>query len=205
MKRFYVINYEPDGIGSPYYLGGNYDPEEWEFDIDDPNPLDIKVNREHALSVTDPEIKNIDFDFYTPDPTIVSKEFLALCEKQEVAFKAITLDISLAKRKNQGKKYSIFIPATHIALLDIENSVADIEKILETGENKINPIFPPNFVYAKIEKFATKEIQTPPLFQCIEIRQLVCTEEFKAEALSRNLKGLKFVPIDEQFQFDPWA
>jgi hypothetical protein len=205
MKRFYVVNYEPDGIGSPYYLGGNYDPEEWEFDIDDPNPLDIKINRKHSLSLTDPEIKNIDFDFYTPDPTIVSKEFLALCNEQKVPFKAIPFDISLARGKKQEKEYSIFIPATHVALLDIENSVAEIEKILETGENKINPIFPPNFVYAKIEKFAINEVQTASLFQCIEIRQLVCTNEFKIEALSRNLKGLKFVPIDEQFRFDPWS
>lgn len=104
-----------------------------------------------------------------------------------------------------AKRYFVFLPATHISLLDFENSIFEIERLRENGDATIHKDFPDIPVYSKIEKFIVKNIEVPHLLQCIDIFSLVCTDTFKKEALNRNFHGLKFIPLDETYVYDPWT
>jgi hypothetical protein len=35
--------------------------------------------------------------------------------------------------------------------------------------------------------------------------ELVCTEKFRHEAEKNRLLGIRYVPIDSSYKYDPWA
>jgi hypothetical protein len=113
--------------------------------------------------------------------------------------------VTLHSGQLSAKDYFIYLPAAHVALLDVEKSTVEIEKIVETGEAMIDKLHPPNLVYARIDHFVPREMTTPELFFCIELIRLVCTEKFKIGATEKNIIGLDFTPVDANFRYDPWG
>ena len=57
----------------------------------------------------------------------------------------------------------------------------------------------------RIEKFVSRDVETPHLFQCVELFSLVCTETFRAQALKRMLRGVEFIRLDDDYVYDPGA
>jgi hypothetical protein len=202
--NFYVVTYSAGAAGCPHYLTGDYSPEEWEFDTEEADPVSLKIDKQYPLKITDSETSALLFDFYEPSPTIVSQEFLHLCEKYKAKYRAIPLNITRPKKRPVQKQYSIFLPGDHIALLDVNSSIAEAEINTDTGGPLINKTFPTTPVYAKIERFVPKNTSTPSLFWCVEIGKLMCTEEFQKGASSAGLYGLVFVHTDD-FRHDPWG
>ena len=203
--KFHVLEYEPDDKGCPYYLSERATPKEWEWDGYDTKPFDVKITKNYSSKITDKDINFIDFDLYRTDSPYVSDKFVALCKELSVSFRAIPIDITMRDGSRPEKTYFVFLPASYISLIDVENSIFEIERLRENGDATMHRDFPDIPVYSKIENFRTKDIEAPHLFQCIDIFSLVCTDVFKIEALKRNLRGLKFTPLDETYIYDPWA
>jgi hypothetical protein len=204
-KKLYILEYRPDGDGCPYFMAEEGEPGAWEWDNQDPNPFGIRVTSSYALRITDHEIRFIDFDLYGTNLKYVSDQFIEVCDAFDVRFRPVPLDVTFWDGSRPQKKYSVFLPADHLPILDPERSIVEVERVAETGEPMGNRYFPQIPFYKKIEKFVVKDIGLPPLFQCVEINALVCGEEFRVAALNAGLRGLKFVPLDDSYSYDPWA
>jgi len=206
MKRqFHTLQYEPNGQDCPYFLSQHSVPEEWEWRNYEVDPYGVTIVANYRSQITDPDVKFIDFDFYGSDAPYVSDRFLAVCDEFSVRYRAVPVEITLRDGTRPEKPYFFFLPADQLSLLDPERSIAEIDRVKETGAQMMDKIFPDVPVYSKIEKFVVKDDVTPHLFQCIEIFSLVCTDEFFKMASERGLRGIKFTPIDEAYVYDPWA
>ena len=205
-KQLYTLKYAPDDAGCPHFLSEEPMPEEWEWSSYETRPLDIDISKKYATRITDTDIDTVDFDFYGADAPYVSTRFLALCDALAVRYRAVPIDMTLHDGSRPPKSYAIFLPASHLSIIDTEKSVYELDRVVETGDTMMNQAFPELPVYSKIERFVTKEnIEVPHLFQCIEIFSLVCTEAFRQEAIGRGLAGLQFTALDEGYVYDPWA
>jgi len=203
--KLYSLKYEPDGNGCPHFLSEKVVPDEWEWNPYETKPFDIEIAKRYSSKITDKAIKFIDFDFYGTDSRYVSDKFTTLCNDLSISFRAIPIDITMRDGSRPEKSYFVFLSASHISILDTEKSIYEIERLKENGAVAMHKDFPEIPVYSKIEKFIAKNLEFPHLFQCIDIYSLVCTDAFKNESLNRNLRGLKFIPLDEGFTYDPWA
>ncbi|MNC43803.1 hypothetical protein D3C75_926800 [compost metagenome] len=68
------------------------------------------------------------------------------------------------------------------------------------GERQGMPV-----VYDRIEKFVIRDGIDEDLFYCEELKQMVCSSEFRLGYLERNLVGLEFKKIDGDFIYAPWG
>lgn len=203
---YFVVKYSGGESGCPHHLSGEMNQEEWEWDPFSPNPHQARIEKQYAFKVTDPDIETIHFDFYEAPSCYVSDKFLSLCDVLNVSYRAVPLEIQIS---NGGKIQSfprhIFLIASGVSLLDKENSEFSLEMDLETGMTMYNRYFPDSPIYSFIGKFVSNTESHPALFRCIETMELVCNSEFKDLATSSMLHGISFLPIDEQYKFDPWG
>jgi hypothetical protein len=204
-ERFFILNYEPGPDVGPPYLSGSLNFPEFEWDVFCQNPRGVSINREYVFTVTDKDVRGIDFDFYGEQSYLVSDRFLALSEDLQVDFRSVPVKIVMPDGKSSKNKYSYFLPATYISLLDQEKSSYAVDVNVETGELLADKLFPGQPVYEKIDRFFAKNISTPNLFVCTEILQLVCTNRFRKEVEEQGLKGIRFTTLDETYVYDPWA
>lgn len=168
------------------------------------DPFGVDVKHEYVFVLSDPSI-SIDFDFYGTQTNYVSKEFLAACENLGVRYRAIPISI-IADGKSAGKKaYSIFLPADHESLLDRQRSDYSEDRDLETKGVAENKLFPGTPMYSWIKRFIPRDDCSSNLFRCTETMELICSQEFKAEVERCALKGIDFLPIDENYSYDPWG
>jgi hypothetical protein len=120
-------------------------------------------------------------------------------------YRAIPLRLTHAGAKAAMKDYFIFLPGTHIALLDRERSEFLEDRDERSGQVAENRLFPGTPMYSWIKRFVTRNDCAANLFRCTETMDIVCSEEFKARAERKGLKGIKFVPIDDRYRYDPWG
>jgi hypothetical protein len=201
----YKIQYLPDGEACPYYLSEKQDPDEWEWGSYEPDALSVNITKKYTTTITDNEVKQIDFDFYGTDSPYVSNPFVKLCEEFSVKFRLIPIDLTLSDGSRPTKSYFVFLSVDHLALLNIEKSESETDVDRETGKTAMSALFPNVPIYNKISKFVAKDLETPHLFNCIEIFSLVCSDTFRNKSREHGLKGLDFIPLDENFVYDPWA
>ncbi|QGZ40048.1 hypothetical protein IP92_05598 [Pseudoduganella flava] len=204
-KDLYILQYEADGLGCPHHLALEMTPPQWEWSAYEPNPMSVPINNTYSAKITDGEIDRIDFDMYGTNTKYVSTAFLDVCKEHDVTFRAIPLDLRLPDGSKPEKDYSIFLPGDIVALLDADKSIAEVERVVETGETMMSVLVPNTPVYSKITKFVAKDIALPHLFLCAEVFSLVCTADFLHTASGRGLRGLKFTPLDDSYIYDPWA
>jgi hypothetical protein len=203
-EKLFILEYQPDEKGCPYSFAEDSDPLEWEWDNQYPRPHDLNITKKYSSKIIDRDIKFIDFDFYGLDSKYVSNIFIELCKDCDVNFRPIPLDLVLHNRTRPKKSYFIFLPGDHLAILDNTKSIVDPELVVETGKPMTRRFFPEVPIYKKIEKFIPKNILLPNLFQCVELGSLVCTDKFRAQAIARNIRGVQFTPLDENYIYDPW-
>lgn len=204
-EKLFILQYKPDGGACPHHLSGKNEPSEWEWGNFEPRPHDISITKDYSLIIAEGDAESIDFDFYGSKSKFVSDRFITLCNDYKVNFRPVPIDIRSQRGVRPKKPYFVFLPADHLAILDREQSQAEVELVDGSDEVMMDRVFPDVPVYQKIEKFITKDIEVPHLFQCIEIFSLVCTETFRDEAVERGLQGLAFVALDERYVYDPWA
>lgn len=208
--KFFNVKAASGAPGCPAFLNGDWNHSEWEWNPAAPVEADLDIKKEYVFTVTNPGLATLSFDYYGTSTRFVSAQFLDLCRHLEVRFKAIPLKLMLrgpgfADREVTNKDYFIFFPTDHLALLDRARSTFTEELVVETGEAMMQRYFPAHPFYARIDGFVPRTQQTPTMFDCIELNDLVCTGEFKARCLERQLLGLQFIPIDHNFVFDPFA
>lgn len=203
--KLYILEYHPDENGCPVHIAQEYEPEEWEWENQDPNPFQVQIARQYSSVIIDGDIRFVDFDFYGLDSRLVSSRFIDVCKTCAVRFRSVPFDIRFSDYSRPEKQYFIFLPADHLPILDAERSVCEVELNVETGMPMMDRFFPDIPIYQKIEKFVVRDFTFPALFQSVELDMLVCTDEFHQHAMNSGLRGLKFVPLDENYVYDPWA
>lgn len=203
---YFVVRYKGGEIGCPHHLSGELNQEQWEWDPFSPDPHSEIVEKDYVLKVSDTDVKTIGFDFYEAPSYYVSKKFLSVCDALGVNYRSIPLEIQILDRKiTQSFRYYIFLTASSAALLDEKESEFSFETVVETGEVMINRYFKNFPMYSWINKFVPNAENHPALFRCIETMELVCSRDFKDLATRNNLQGISFIPIDENYKFDPWG
>ena len=202
--KFYKLCYQPDGFGCPHYLSGEYNVESFEWENFEPNPDRLTIQNTYTFNVTDDEINTLNFDFYGDVAPIVSNEFIAICDALNVKRRIVPLQLSLNGTIWNGKVLNLLLPCQSEQLLDRVRSEFAEERVVETGAVMMNRIHPGVHVYAWIKRFSTLPTNAD-LFWCIELLEICVSEKFKRLALANNLHGLKFIPIDESFFYDPWG
>ena len=204
-KKLFTLQYQPDGEGSPHHMSENVKPDQWEWDNYPVNPFELVIKNHYEITITDPEITSVDFDFYGNITAYTSQDFLTVCNSLGVSYRAVPVDLRLAGGTAVMKTYSIFLPGDYMSLLDADRSEAEIELVVETGEPMSNSILPATPMYSKISKFVALQIDLPELFFCVDIFCLVCTDDFRKAVLAANLRGIGFMPLDDAYVYDPWA
>jgi len=205
LANFFVVQYQGGTQGCPFHLPGGLNQERLEWDLYEKNPFDITIKKEYVYTVTDPDIESIEFDLYGSGTKFVSDKFLDMCVELNVKFRAIPLEIVLNGKRISNKKYFLFIPGDYNALMDVLASDFSEELDVESGGVMMNKIFPSHPIYSKINRFVPKFGITSHFFRCIELMDLVCTREFMSKTHEKKLHGIRFVPIDDTYRFDPWA
>lgn len=117
-SKFYVISYEAEGDTCPSYVSGELNHPEFEWQLFCPNPHQVAIKNEYVLTIVDEEIANLDFDFHGEQAYLVSEKFLCLSRGLQVDFRAVPVKIVLANNASLGKRYSYFLPARYVSLLD---------------------------------------------------------------------------------------
>ncbi|MCA8311008.1 hypothetical protein LGM90_21090 [Burkholderia sp. AU28942] len=202
--RFYVVKYRAGEAGCPPYLSGELNRGEWEWPMYVADPFGIEVKHDYVFTLSDPSVQ-IDFDFYGAQTNYVSKEFLGVCDRMGVRYRAIPINIVRDAKPVSQKVYSIFLPGDHESLLDRQKSEYLEDRDLETKEIAENNLYPGTPMYGWIKQFVPREDCSAVLFRCTETMELVCNRDFKAEVERCALKGIDFVPIDESYSYDPWG
>lgn len=129
MNKFYVLQYDPDGIACPYFLSEHSVPGEWEWSNYEADPFGVNIVASYRSQITDRDINLIDFDFYGSDAPYVSDRFLAVCDEFSVRYRAVPVEITLKNGTRPEKPYFFFLPADHLSLLDPERSIAEIDRV----------------------------------------------------------------------------
>ena len=104
IEEYYVMEYQPDGTGSPYFMEKIWEPELPDYDIftAPPGPSDFQsgYHLKAAASL-------LDGDFLISD-NLVSLDFYKLCSKFSVNSIHIPVEIELCKKTNLKKAISCF-------------------------------------------------------------------------------------------------
>lgn len=195
--KFYVLKYTPDGAGSPYFFETNWLPELPDFHYPTENPK--KLNNQYEVNA---KIDFVDAD-YLPDQFLASRKLITLCN--QLAIDAVYRKVDLIGLRGKIKDYYFFAPTKRISLLDEGKSKfsRDVDKhtgrpatsLEEDGE------FP---VYEIIDRFVVSPLVCSHLFFCRELKELVCSETFRAKFVEARMKGISFEAIDNKFRYAPW-
>lgn len=198
MKNFYVINAD-ENSDVPLFF-----EEEWSPNLPEFNQ--VVKNPEREIFADSYEMK-ADLDRFETDVVfeqyIASAEFVRMCESQNCTFIDIPLKVTLSGGVKTEKEYKFFCVISRCSLLDSDNSVFTLmdERLLRPLEER-EDLTP---AYERIDKFVPSNEVSEDLFYCEELKQLVCSSDFKANYDERNFSGLEFQKIDGDFVYAPWG
>jgi len=197
MKDFYVISAD-EVNGVPLFFDIEWRPQLPEFNQVLENPsADMFGSSYQAKIDLDAFYGDAFFEQY-----IASSDFVSLCELYNCTYFSVPLTIELRKGVEASKAYSLFIVQSRHSILDADKSkfiLMDDGLLRPEGERQSMPA-----VYDRIEEFVVRGGIDEDLFYCEELKQMVCSAEFKRGYLERNLIGLEFKKIDENFIYAPW-
>lgn len=198
MKEFYMINADEDH-GVPLFFDIEWTPKLPEFNqvLESPS-RDMFADAYQAKIDLDVFYGDAFFEQY-----IVSLDFVNFCELYNCKYFSVPLAIELRKGREVSKGYSLFFVQSRCSILDVDKSkfvLMDEGLLRPESERQGMPV-----VYDRIEKFVIRGGIEEDLFYCEEIKQMVCSSEFKRGYLERNLAGLEFTKIDGDFIYAPWG
>lgn len=200
---FYVL--KGRDVGGPLnYIPGEYNQEAFEWEAFALEPEKLVIAKTYTYTVTSPNIKQLDFDFYGTSHPIVSDRFVAVCEALQVKFRTVPLSMILDGEAVTAPQYFMFLPGEYRYILDTARSTFKDDIDYDTGELAHNMAFPGGMSHAWIKHFAVLPDSTPHLFWCADLMAVVVARAFKEKAEEARLVCLEFEPIDENFRYDPW-
>ncbi|NHZ67125.1 hypothetical protein [Massilia genomosp. 1] len=90
-KNYFIVKYKECGAECPIHLSGKLNHPRLEWDTFETNPNNVVIEKEYEFTVTDRQIKSLDFDLYGLQTKFVSRKFLETCEDLNVKFRAVPL------------------------------------------------------------------------------------------------------------------
>jgi hypothetical protein len=202
-QQFYVVEYAGGSRGCPIYLAGEENCE-WEWEFYDPEPHKYVIKNKHIFQCADLDDTYLDFDYIGSPRGFVSDKFVEVCEHLGVKYRKVPVEVRLANGEKPSKDYFFYLAAEWAALLDEDRSDFSLERDLYTGNVSINKFYPGAHCYNWIKRFSVRSGLDVDFFWCSELMEHACSQRFVNESLKKGLKGLKFIPIDEHFIYDPW-
>lgn len=200
--NFYILEYQSGERGCPTFFNADLN-HDWQWDDYDPNPEKFIITESYTYKA---KHQVIDFDFGDRGHP-VSEDFINTCDNFNMNYRSIPVEIIQSTKKPTQKKYFFLLTKDYKTIIDLKNSEYEVSRTLETGEIFTNKNFPENPDFEFIKKFVidTDKIKNLHIFRCTDLdMKYVCSQEFKDACISRNLKGIKFTPIDEKFQSIPY-
>lgn len=203
-KKYYAMQYDSANEGCPDSLTGFFNCDRFEWSPYESHPEKIKIENEYRLALSDSsiDINTLDFDFFQVSVAYVSRRFLEVCDLLGAKYRAVPLAISSGSKVREGDYY-IFLPGESLPALDKSSSVYEVAKDLETGGDINSPLYPGEVSISKIDSFVVSAGIESEIFRCQETLQIFCSDRFKLAAV--GLKGIAFVPVDENYKYDPWS
>lgn len=202
--KYYVMRYCSQDSGCPIVLSGFFNCDEFEWGSFEPNPAAIEIKNNYSLELSgfEMELNDLEFDYYQVGDIYVSKRFLDVCDKLNVKYRAVPLEITY-KGASRKDDFFIFLPGESLAALDKSRSIYEVSRDINTGLAIESPIFPGSMSIDSISRFVLSPTLRADIFRCQETLELFCSESFKSAAV--GLKGISFEEIDERYVYDTWA
>ena len=169
MKDLYIIKYEPDGEGAPYFFDLNWVPDLPTFHYPTENRrLDILSTHYRAMA----DVPQLTAD-WMPDHFLASKTFLAVCDFCECKYVSRPVELFVHGKAKQDKEYFFFAVIERLRAMDLDNSsfVLDNNVKIEGADSR-------NLNYERIDKLVVAENIDSDLFYFEEIHEVVCSARF---------------------------
>lgn len=198
MKNFYLISASED-LSVPLFFDETWKPALPEFNQVVENPARSMFVDHYELEADLDEF-NVDI---IAEQYIASEKFIRLCEKYLCSFISIPLVLKLRRKVVQEGVFNFFCILSRHSLLDTEKSEYTLmdERLLRPLEERINR----SPVYDRIDRLVPRFDVFDDLFYCEEVKQLVCSDELRAEYLATGMVGFEFEKIDENFVYASWS
>lgn len=194
-RLFYIVRCNPNGKDTPYFFNIDWEPQLPGFNF----PMKMPdINKLANSYIAKTSISDIDAD-YLINHFIASTDILELCNELGVKYLSRSIELIQRNGKKTKKNYNLFFPSDRLYIMDEDES----DYILDQSPKKSEVM--DEIAYEKIEKFIPKKDINLHLFLCKEIKELVCSMEFKDIFESRRLSGVSFTAIDSNYRYDPWG
>lgn len=198
MKDFYVISASEVG-GVPLFLDLEWLPALPDFNQVVKDPMRSVFQDSYVAKVGLDDLSvDVIFEQY-----LASTDFVSHCESCSCSFIAVPLSVELRNGLSAAKGYSFFYVLSRYSLLDLSCSKFMLmdEGLLRSSDDRegMSP------VYERIDKFVPRSDVDCDLFYCEELKQMVCSEEFRVDYLGKGLTGLDFEKIDYDYTYLPWG
>ncbi|QXW44907.1 imm11 family protein [Pseudomonas amygdali] len=194
MKNLYIISYEPNGEGAPYFFDLEWVPDLPTFHYPSENPVESSLTSHYRAIADTPKI-NAD---WLPDHFLASKKLLEICDHLRCSYISRPIELNI-QGKVSDKEYFFFIASDRINAMDLDMSTFTLDT-----NPKINASIPNAPVYERIEKLVVLKNIKSHLFYFKEIHEVVCSSEFRDKYIAEGLAGLSFKKIDENYEYAPW-
>ncbi|MBD9417392.1 hypothetical protein IB234_22750 [Pseudomonas sp. PDM16] len=198
--RWYIVDYDISGKkGCPPYLKGELN-HDWEWDDYDPDPFKFEISDDYVFKARH---NFLNFDFWDSGP-LVSERFVKICERFGVAFRLVPVRMIQSGGEEAEKKYYYILLDGQYGALDYKESKLKFYTDLRTGEVLYRKHCPtiPRIISVYRAVIDNERILGKHIFKCVDFSgKLVCSEEFKVECEENSLLGVKFIEIDEGFQY----
>ncbi|MBN3967987.1 hypothetical protein IMW75_22250 [Pseudomonas gregormendelii] len=195
MKDLYIISYEPDGEGAPYFFELSWVPDLPTFHYPTENPETGALSPHYQAKAN---VLELSAD-WLPDHFLASKKFLAVCDSCECEYVSRAVELTIEEGREPSREYYFFAVTERIRAMDLEKSsfVIDSNAKIENAD-----IQNPN--YECIDKLVISTNVDADLFYFEEIHEVVCSGRFLTECVNRKIHGLTFKKIDDDYRYAPW-
>ncbi|MCD5973318.1 imm11 family protein [Pseudomonas quasicaspiana] len=194
MRDLYIVSYDPDGEGAPYFFDSKWVPDLPAFHFPSESPVESTLSTRYHVTADTPRITAD----WLPDHFLASKSFLRICDQLACSYISRPVDIDV-QGTACGEAYFFFVPSERINAMNPEKSVFTLDENPKIdGSKSISP------VYERIDKLEVSDDVESHLFYFNEIAEIVCSTDFRNECIRKSISGLSFTLIDEHYQYAPW-
>lgn len=194
MKDLYVISYEPNDEGAPYFFNLEWMPDLPTFHYPSENPMDRSLTSHYRAVAETPRI-NAD---WLPDHFLASGDLLSVCDCLGCSYISRPIELNIQGKVSE-KKYFFFVASSRINAMDLDKSEFTLDTNPKSDSSMSN-----NPTYERIEKLVVLKNIDSDLFYFEEIHEVVCSSRFRDAYVKEGLSGLSFKKIDEDYKYAPW-
>lgn len=193
MNDIYIISYEPDGEGAPYFFDLSWVPDLPTFHYPSENPVQGSLSSCYRALA---DVSQLTAD-WLPDHFLASKDFLDVCDAFECKYVSRPVELFTQGVIEQDKSYFFFAVVERLRAMDLDNSSFMLDSNVKSDDFKRQN-------YERIDKLVVSENIESDLFYFEEIHEVVCSDRFFKECVNKKIHGLTFKKIDDDYRYAPW-